>query len=279
MTAATPGNRCKANGPVGKSRYDLPMGPWRLNCLVCTARHGVVAVLLLLAGAATCDAAPALLQGTVTTVGDGDSLRFEVKGQVPLVVRLRDIDAPELCQPWGAEARAALSEMTLNKPATLQTSGRDEHGRALGVLRVDGADIGARMVEDGHAWSIRTRWDQGPLVRQERMARALARGLHAAGGAVQPRDFRSTHGPCDAVVGAMPALPVAAAPERAQRSGPAGGAAALVVAYRCDGRTRCAQMRSCDEAMYFAAHCPGVTMDGNRDGVPCERQWCAGRRR
>jgi hypothetical protein len=44
--------------------------------------------------------------------------------------------------------------------------------------------------------------------------------------------------------------------------------------YRCDGRTHCSQMTSCDEAKYFLANCPGVEMDGNHDGVPCEQQWC-----
>jgi hypothetical protein len=33
-------------------------------------------------------------------------------------------------------------------------------------------------------------------------------------------------------------------------------------------------MRSCREAKYFLARCPGVKLDGNRDGVPCEQQWC-----
>lgn len=45
-------------------------------------------------------------------------------------------------------------------------------------------------------------------------------------------------------------------------------------AFACDGRTHCSQMRSCAEARYFLAHCPGVEMDGDGDGVPCERQWC-----
>jgi Excalibur calcium-binding domain len=45
-------------------------------------------------------------------------------------------------------------------------------------------------------------------------------------------------------------------------------------AYKCDGRTHCSQMRSCSEAKYFLANCPGVKMDGNRDGTPCEQQWC-----
>lgn len=44
--------------------------------------------------------------------------------------------------------------------------------------------------------------------------------------------------------------------------------------FRCDGRTYCSQMRSCTEAKYFLANCPGVKMDGNRDGTPCEEQWC-----
>lgn len=44
--------------------------------------------------------------------------------------------------------------------------------------------------------------------------------------------------------------------------------------FKCDGRTHCSQMKSCAEAKYFLAQCPGVQMDGNQDGIPCERQWC-----
>jgi hypothetical protein len=44
--------------------------------------------------------------------------------------------------------------------------------------------------------------------------------------------------------------------------------------FSCDGRTHCSQMRSCEEARYFLHHCPGTEMDGDNDGVPCERQWC-----
>jgi len=44
--------------------------------------------------------------------------------------------------------------------------------------------------------------------------------------------------------------------------------------FRCDGRTYCSQMTSCAEAKYFLAHCPNVKMDGDHNGIPCERQWC-----
>lgn len=44
--------------------------------------------------------------------------------------------------------------------------------------------------------------------------------------------------------------------------------------FACDGRTYCSQMTSCEEATYFLQHCPDVKMDGNNDGIPCEKQWC-----
>lgn len=44
--------------------------------------------------------------------------------------------------------------------------------------------------------------------------------------------------------------------------------------FRCDGRTHCSQMTSCEEATFFLRNCPGVKMDGNNDGIPCEKQWC-----
>ena len=44
--------------------------------------------------------------------------------------------------------------------------------------------------------------------------------------------------------------------------------------FQCDGRKYCSQMTSCKEAKLFLRSCPGVEMDGNHDGVPCEQQWC-----
>jgi len=44
--------------------------------------------------------------------------------------------------------------------------------------------------------------------------------------------------------------------------------------FTCDGRTHCSQMTSCEEAEFFLRNCPGVKMDGNNDGEPCESQWC-----
>lgn len=67
----------------------------------------------------------------------------------------------------------------------------------------------------------------------------------------------------DAPLPSAPASPQAPRAEAAPNS-----------SFKCDGRTHCSQMTSCAEATFFLKHCPGVKMDGNNDGVPCERQWC-----
>ena len=41
--------------------------------------------------------------------------------------------------------------------------------------------------------------------------------------------------------------------------------------FHCDGRIRCADMTSCGEAEFFLKHCPEVKMDGDGDGIPCEK--------
>jgi hypothetical protein len=44
--------------------------------------------------------------------------------------------------------------------------------------------------------------------------------------------------------------------------------------FKCDGRTYCSQMTSCAEATFFLKNCPGTKMDGDNNGIPCEKQWC-----
>ena len=66
------------------------------------------------------------------------------------------------------------------------------------------------------------------------------------------------------VAPSVPRVPAADAPQEAAQ------------AFRCDGRTHCSQMTSCDEAKFFLKNCPGTQMDGDGDGIPCESQSCTG---
>ena len=48
----------------------------------------------------------------------------------------------------------------------------------------------------------------------------------------------------------------------------------LSINYSCSGKVYCSEMNSCEEATFYLRNCPGVKMDGDGDGVPCEEQWC-----
>jgi hypothetical protein len=43
--------------------------------------------------------------------------------------------------------------------------------------------------------------------------------------------------------------------------------------FTCDGRQHCSQMNSYEEAVFFINNCPDTKMDGDNDGIPCERQF------
>ena len=229
---------------------------------------------------------PVLLSGTVTRVVDGDTLwlKTEEADAAPVVVRLSGIDAPESCQPGGSDATAALNALALGRSVTVRVVAQDEHGRTVGKVFDGEKDIGDRMVRDGQAWSSRFQYDRGPYMAEERMALALKRGLHAGGGAIQPSEFRQRHGPCEGAAPKPPgtsSVPVPKSPLTssapvltAVATNQSAPAVAAPVSYKCDGRSFCSQMTSCADATWFLQNCPGVKMDGNRDGVPCEQQWC-----
>jgi endonuclease YncB( thermonuclease family) len=140
----------------------------------------------------------ATLTGVVQRVIDGDSFFLDRPGQPSLPVRISNIDAPEICQAWGAEAKAALEALVLNQTVTARTGTRDRQGRTWARVRVGQLDVGERLVSDGHAWSARGRNGRGPALKQERVAASLRRGLHDSTGAEFPADFRERHGPCAA---------------------------------------------------------------------------------
>lgn len=143
------------------------------------------AVLALFAVAAQA-AAPAMA-GKVTKVIDGQTVLLQRADGKTVEVRLAGIVAPAICQPWGPQARDALKEYVLELEVIVQDGVADRSGRVTGELIFDKADVASRMVEEGHAWSVRTKWDRGPWVKQERVAKALGRGLHAVAGVAAPR--------------------------------------------------------------------------------------------
>jgi hypothetical protein len=44
--------------------------------------------------------------------------------------------------------------------------------------------------------------------------------------------------------------------------------------YQCRGKIYCSEMTSCAEAKFYLRNCQGTKIDGDYNGVPCEKQWC-----
>ena len=84
----------------------------------------------------------------VVRVKDGDSLVVASAGR-EVDVRLAGIDAPELRQARGMEARMALEAMVAGRDVELQLVGGDAYRRIVAHILVDGLDVNAEMVRRG----------------------------------------------------------------------------------------------------------------------------------
>jgi micrococcal nuclease len=152
----------------------------------------VLAALLL----AAVSAQARVFQGVVTHVTDGDSIWVR-GGGAPVEVRLQGIDAPEICQAFGKEARDALAARVLRRQVAVNSRARDTYQRVLGRVSAGGQDLGLWMVSRGYAWSYRYRRDGGPYAAAEAQARQARLGLWSLSPQpLEPRVFRKRHGSC-----------------------------------------------------------------------------------
>jgi micrococcal nuclease len=140
------------------------------------------------------------LEGKVTRVSDGDTLWVVASGQPkPIKIRLQGIDAPEICQPWGTQARDALRARLLRQSVSVDVRARDDYGRSIARLAYKNEDVAAWLVSQGHAWSLRGRWDEGVYAAEQAAAKRSKSGLWRAAGAdqgIEPRAWRKTRGAC-----------------------------------------------------------------------------------
>ncbi len=136
--------------------------------------------------------------GVVTHVTDGDTLWVRpASGGAPRQVRIEGIDAPEICQAFGAQARQALAARVLRRPVVVRSQASDNYQRMLGHISSQGeVDVGAWMVSSGHAWSYRFRGDPGRYAAEQAGARTSRLGLWHADTPVSPQEFRKRHGSC-----------------------------------------------------------------------------------
>jgi micrococcal nuclease len=160
---------------------------------VCGCQLLVMGVLFLAMPAQ----AKVVFSGLVSYVTDGDTLWVKPdSGGGPYKLRIVGLDAPEICQAGGSASRAALEQWVLHRQVRVTVQRKDIYGRGLAELTISGNDVGALMVNSGHAWSYGWRGKPGPYASLESSARENRRGLFAANRWENPQNFRKRHGSC-----------------------------------------------------------------------------------
>ena len=204
--------------------------------------------------------------GKVVSISDGDTLTLLVPDGASfkqIKVRLGEIDTPERKQPYGTRAQQALSDLAYNKQARVVVQDTDRYGRTVGRVYVGSLDVNAEMIRQGAAWAYRQYLKDQSLLKLEADAKAAKRGLWGLPEAERcpPWDWRKNVCPTSASASApAPASPAASAPTATTSGG-----------FTCAGKRYCREMTSCEEAKFYLTTCGVGSLDGNKDGVPCEK--------
>lgn len=133
------------------------------------------------------------LVGTVTQVIDGDTVWVKPKGGAKTKVHLLRIDAPELDQPYGDEAKTFLSGLVLDRKVEVQYTAKDRTGAVVGVVFLrhekGAVDVNLTMLLNGCAW--KTDAPDAPAAYADGFAKARAAkiGLWAGTDPVAPGEW------------------------------------------------------------------------------------------
>jgi len=127
---------------------------------------------------------PAGDEARVVRVSDGDSLIVEIDGR-ETKVRLIGINAPELDECYGSEARARLGSLVLDRSVTLvaDEDAEDQYGRMLSYVYVDGSLVNEELVAGGfvmaRSYQPNTTFESDLAAAQDR-ARQAGAGMWAS---------------------------------------------------------------------------------------------------
>jgi endonuclease YncB( thermonuclease family) len=132
------------------------------------------------------------VNGEVVQVQDGDTLTVKTERNRLHKVRLADIDAPEMGQPFGKPARRLAVDLALEKTVRVNYTFKDKYGRLIGeVFLPDGKLLNEEMLKAGLAWHYRVKHPHSSsLEKLEYKAWHKNLGLWLQKAPVPPWEFR-----------------------------------------------------------------------------------------
>ncbi|EAK2503032.1 thermonuclease [Campylobacter upsaliensis] len=136
------------------------------------------------------------LTGKVSRVIDGDTIELLAKTSktnpynhiAKLKIRLYGIDAPELKQAYGKEAKEFLSALVLKQEVSLIIENKDKYDRFVGTIFLKGQDINKEMVKNGYAHAYES--FSKKYLAEQADAKMFKLGLWQDEKAVKPSEFR-----------------------------------------------------------------------------------------
>uniref|UniRef100_UPI00345C51F1 thermonuclease family protein n=1 Tax=Sphingomonas bacterium TaxID=1895847 RepID=UPI00345C51F1 len=204
-----------------------------------------------------------VFRARVIAVTDGDTLRVLTTDHRQIRVRLAEIDAPESGQPYGTRSKIELAAILFGQMVIIQPRGSDRYGRLVARVKVGDVDAGTEMIRLGAAW-VFTRYSSDPTLPSIEVGARRARlGLWALPieQRVPPWQWRISVQQNSRQI--LPALPARLLQFTGVRSDN--------TSQSCAGKRVCAQMSSCEEAIYHLRVCHQSRLDGDHDGKPCEK--------
>lgn len=136
------------------------------------------------------------LTGKVSKVIDGDTIELLAKTSkenpynhiIKLKIRLYGIDAPELKQAYGKEAKEYLSALVLKQEVSLIIENKDKYERIVGTIFLKGKDINKEMVKNGYAHAYES--FSKKYLAEQADTKMFKLGLWQDEKAVKPSEFR-----------------------------------------------------------------------------------------
>ncbi|HEX6825854.1 MAG TPA: thermonuclease family protein [Nitrospiraceae bacterium] len=155
------------------------------------AKHQIMAGLVF-ALVATCPILSwADFAARVITVHEGDRLTIHHDGRKETIY-LKDIDCPDLKQPYGKQAKLVTAAFIGNRDVVVRGLKRDKQGRVSAeVLLDDGRNVGHELLKEGLAWWRRSASSDASLEVVEELARASGKGLWADSDPVPPWEWKA----------------------------------------------------------------------------------------
>ncbi|MEH6634634.1 MAG: thermonuclease family protein [Halioglobus sp.] len=131
------------------------------------------------------------LKGRVVRVADGDTLSILTTSNQQYKIRLHGIDSPERDQPYGTAAGAVLSRLVAGKSVGVAVIEKDQFGRFVGTVYLDGGNVNLAMIKGGHAWWYQRHAQYNrPYGAAQKEAKNQNLGLWAQSNPVAPWDWR-----------------------------------------------------------------------------------------